>query len=794
MVDYSGIDISFIVPVSEKTAYLRDAIGSALRHNRLCAEVVVVDDGPTHQTEEFATRITDEFPAVRWFRQEHKGPGAARNLGIAKARGDFLSFLDSDDLIIGSAFEELLRVARTAQSDIVCGLPECFRGWRRWTPSFWRDLRSLHAINTSCAHYPASIRHNLAGGKLFRLDFLRSKELAFPTDVYRGEDWQFNLTALSKSERVSFIPRMSYRYRKYRDGYPALSTMISAKLLRDLLVVHRRLNDVWIGRDTPSVRQHRDSHFLQSIRYHLRRILISGVPLCETLSLLSDIQLFVSTIGVDSRRSLPAYDRVAFELLRVGALLAGSSYLTGKDPLSPSLLLRLPEVFDDEEATSALRDLKRRSLCCLRTVNTRLRDLHERTRPVTSYLRYLSPTRRAKTLVALVISRIKVSSSENPWVFGERFGHGGDDTCYFLFRWMREHHPRLPSYLVVSRGYLKRIPRELHPWILIQGSFRHYLQLYRASVTVFNFSGNDLAPDWRLLGILRQLPKPAVRVFLNHGLTAIHQVSNHWQFGEMRARFDDHDIFTVSSEAEKHLFVERMGHPAENVQVTGITRFDGLHGAKPMSGPRKRVLYIPTWRPWLRYGTREALRGSRFYAEVFQLLHDPELHSILENSDASLTILNHHVFQPFVKQLQELGLKGVEILDMRSEDVQSHLRDSHLLITDYSSISFDFAYLNRPVIFYQFDQDQFFRARGGFFAHPNHELPGKTVRTRGELLEEIKNIVRRKWRLETEVEARISNFFDYRDDSNCQRVYEAIIKRLSAGRLASSTEVSSRLD
>jgi len=246
----------------------------------------------------------------------------------------------------------------------------------------------------------------------------------------------------------------------------------------------------------------------------------------------------------------------------------------------------------------------------------------------------------------------------------------------------------------------------------------------------------------------------------------------------MKARFDDHDIFTVSSETEKRLFIEHMGHPARNLLVTGITRLDGLYGATPTSSTRKRVLYVPTWRPWLRDGTHEGLRGSRFYAEVFQLLHDPRLHSILKNGGASLTMLTHHVFQPFVKELKELGLNQVEILDMRSEDVQSHLRDSHLLITDYSSISFDFAYMNRPVIFYQFDQDQFFRGRGGFFVDPNHELPGSTVRTRDDLLAEIKKIVARQWKIEPTIEARISSFFDYRDGDNCQRVYNAIIKAM----------------
>jgi CDP-glycerol glycerophosphotransferase (TagB/SpsB family) len=164
---------------------------------------------------------------------------------------------------------------------------------------------------------------------------------------------------------------------------------------------------------------------------------------------------------------------------------------------------------------------------------------------------------------------------------------------------------------------------------------------------------------------------------------------------------------------------------------------------------------------------------------VFQLLHDPDLHALLEESGASLTMLTHHVFQPFVSQLKALGHNRINILDMHSQDAQTHLRDAHLLISDYSSISFDFAYMNKPVLYYQFDQREFYQCRGGFFADPNTELPGKTVTTKDDLFRELRDVIRRGWQMAPEVEQRISKFFAYRDANNCQRVYEGITEMLS---------------
>lgn len=779
MSDQSIIDISFIIPVSERTDYLRQAISSAISSEEYTAEIIVIDDGPTHQTEAFIRELADEFPQVRWLRHEHAGPGAARNLGIVAAQGDFVSFLDSDDLVIPSAVKELLRIARTHNSDLVCGLIESFRGWRRWTPLCWRPLATLSSINTSCVEHPESIRHNSACGKLYRLDFLRAAKLSFPAEIFRGEDWQFSLTALAMSARISFVPRITYRYRRHATGKQTLSNQVSADLLRDQLTVYDRLNLIWEGKETPLVRYHRDSHFLGSILRYLARFLDSEASLAEKMSLLRKAQTFAQRVSAAARADLSARDRVGIELIRVGALLGGAAFITnGPLPATKQLLL-LPEVAHDREARESVYRCIKKLWWHPRVLLARARLAREQVRPFTNYIPRLSPALRAKALVAWTLSLLQKNSQKDAWVIGERGGYGGDDSSYFFFRWMREHHPERKSYFIVSKKHLARIPSDLRPWALIQGSFQHYRFLYRAAVTVFNFSGVDLALDWKLLGLLRQLPRPFVRVFLNHGLTAIHQVSRHWLFERMSAHFEEHDIFTVSSGTEKRIFVENMGHPESTLRVTGITRLDGLCGTQPGHGPTKNVLYIPTWRPWLRYGTSEALIGSRFYSEVFQLLQDPGLYALLEESGASLTMLTHHVFQPFVSQLKALGLHRVTILDMHSQDVQAHLRDAHLLITDYSSISFDFVYMNKPVLYYQFDQSEFYQSRGGFFADPNTELPGKTVTTRDDLFRELRDVICRGWQMAPEVERRISNFFEYRDANNCQRVYEAILERLS---------------
>jgi glycosyltransferase involved in cell wall biosynthesis len=90
--------ISVIIPTYNRAAYLERAIGSVLAQRLACDELVVVDDGSTDGTAELVERLAaGSVVPIRLWRQENLGAAAARNLGIGRARGELLAFLDSDD-------------------------------------------------------------------------------------------------------------------------------------------------------------------------------------------------------------------------------------------------------------------------------------------------------------------------------------------------------------------------------------------------------------------------------------------------------------------------------------------------------------------------------------------------------------------------------------------------------------------------------------------------------------------------------------------------------------------------
>ena len=88
--------VSVIVPVYNRERFLRETLDSVFALEYEPLEVIVVDDGST----DGSAAIAQSFPEVRHLRQENSGPGAARNTGIEASHGEFVAFVDSDDVVL----------------------------------------------------------------------------------------------------------------------------------------------------------------------------------------------------------------------------------------------------------------------------------------------------------------------------------------------------------------------------------------------------------------------------------------------------------------------------------------------------------------------------------------------------------------------------------------------------------------------------------------------------------------------------------------------------------------------
>jgi glycosyltransferase involved in cell wall biosynthesis len=105
--------VSTIIPVYNRTAMLREAVASALAQTYRPIEVIIVDDGSTDDTPQVAESLARQHSGlIQLIRQTNQGPGPARNLGLTVARGEFVQYLDSDDLIAPTKFEHQVAALR----------------------------------------------------------------------------------------------------------------------------------------------------------------------------------------------------------------------------------------------------------------------------------------------------------------------------------------------------------------------------------------------------------------------------------------------------------------------------------------------------------------------------------------------------------------------------------------------------------------------------------------------------------------------------------------------------------
>jgi glycosyltransferase involved in cell wall biosynthesis len=120
----SNLSVSVVIPTLDRAHFLPAAIASVRAQNVEGTEIVIVDDGSTDDT----SRVVEELrsggsePEIRYYCQEHRGVSAARNRGLAEARGEVIAFLDSDDVWPdGSLRHRLHTLAENPHADIVYG-------------------------------------------------------------------------------------------------------------------------------------------------------------------------------------------------------------------------------------------------------------------------------------------------------------------------------------------------------------------------------------------------------------------------------------------------------------------------------------------------------------------------------------------------------------------------------------------------------------------------------------------------------------------------------------------------
>lgn len=219
----SNIKVSVIMPVFNAGEYLSRAAHDVLGQSLEEIELICIDDGSTDDSAQVLKEMQRRDSRVKVITGKNEGAAAARNKGLLEAIGEYVIFLDADDFFEKDLLKNLYNTASEHSLDIAVTKFDIYNEDRdQFTPAATEPHSHIFSpgVVTSKGEHPEHILQSTTGyvwNKLFRLEFLRNKELFFDPELYVFEDVYFVSTAISLAERVERIEDVLIHHRVYSE-------------------------------------------------------------------------------------------------------------------------------------------------------------------------------------------------------------------------------------------------------------------------------------------------------------------------------------------------------------------------------------------------------------------------------------------------------------------------------------------------------------------------------------------------------------------------------------------------
>jgi CDP-glycerol glycerophosphotransferase (TagB/SpsB family) len=339
-----------------------------------------------------------------------------------------------------------------------------------------------------------------------------------------------------------------------------------------------------------------------------------------------------------------------------------------------------------------------------------------------------------------------LNQSVNRWGFGS--GNGlFENNIEALLRYVLDKEQNI--FFVTDKNIaldLKNIE------VVKRGSFKAYLYCLQSDVLIFDNTFSDLAP-----GFMKFMK--AIKVNVNHGQEGLKKLrSDYYTIHKINC-----DLTCAVSEFEKDIKVNKCGADEKTVYITGLARNDNLFYNETKTND---ILFFPTWRAEIE--SESLIENTDYYKESISILNSEKLNTILNKYNSKL------YYKPHIRMKNINFINTVDnvILCGKDENLTSIIKKTRILITDYSSVAWDYIYTNRHVIFHQFDLHKYVENPGMYIEKDDIIFSRRTFDL-DMLINEI------EYQLSSSNNCNYDNkYFAYRDHQNCERIYKQIKKLL----------------
>ena len=379
---------------------------------------------------------------------------------------------------------------------------------------------------------------------------------------------------------------------------------------------------------------------------------------------------------------------------------------------------------------------------------------------------------RMKERIALIcyILGMPFWKRKNILLVFEQYCMMAQDNGYYFFRYCMENNMEeelgYHIYYVIDKNSKDReAVRKYDGHVLDFMSVKHMVYALASKVYASTDAKGHIYPGRRKGSILFHFVKRAKLVFLQHGVTAMKKVD----FFYGKGRGGGADMFIVTSKYEQDIVLKNFGYTEKEVPVTGFARWDVL---EDHSENKRDILLMPTWRSWLEDSTDEMFRQSEYYRQYMQLLANGRLYELLEKYDLTLNFYLHTKFKDYIGNFL-VQSDRIHYITFGERPLNELIMDCKLLITDYSSVAWDVFYLKKPVVFFQFDLQDYLNIHGSYM-DMKKELFGPKVLNVEQLLQVLEQQAKDGFILGREWEKKHQENYAYNDKKNCSRICQKL--------------------
>lgn len=738
--------VSIIIPYLKGQAYLEDCVQTLASQGLSEYEIIVVNDKdgePVPDSVKEKAYVTvynavDELPPKQ---QEHEpdeaepadeyeeksykaspyGVASCRNLGIKKATGKYVYFIDCDDYVLENALPLLLELAEEKQAQITTG--NKYSSW--FKPANFSlekarketQIQGIQRVEGEILKQRFRVMFS-AQHLLINRDFLLENEIVFDEGNTYYSDARFVVQALKLAGDSVWINGDSiyvWRHRNDSIHYPALCQKKRPKKGREYLEAYRSAMEFVEPQDTA-----------------LRECL---------------------------ERQLLHFCRDKFPARIKGAIARGYTKELQKIP-------------DWKEQMSGFSFLQRLELGLVRKGKYRM------TKPVIGFARWKRKKKgifgsRLQWYRALEKKIFKKMSLRKDWVLIESFfGKSYSDSPKYLYEYLQKTRGDKYRYIWVLNQKSDTLAKTGKHTRVKRNSLRYVYYASRCGYRIFNVrqpawnkkrSGVVFLETWHGTPLKKLVfDLDDIQAASQDHKMVFYDQSRDWDYMVSANRFST-DVFERAFILDREKILE-YGYPRNDILYADNKDEIALEVKRELGIPEDKrvILYAPTW------------RDNQFYGKgryKFELAMDLDLMR-KELSEDSVILLRTHYHIADILDLSEY--EGFVYNGSQYEDVSRLYLASDICITDYSSVFFDFANLKRPMLFFVYDLDSYADEIRGIYFDMEKELPGPLLHTNEELVEALKNMDEINTKYSERYEQFYERFCSVDDGHASERIIEKV--------------------